>query len=441
MKTTPPQIPSSEQPARIMGRLSRLIREYIDHVKLFSRNTRLYLIGSFLMGINFTVFNLLLNLYLKEFGFAEGDIGLVLSSRAVGMAIIAIPAAILLSRVRLKPILLFTSFLFAVFSLFITTFHQLTLLMSFSLLSGMAFCFYRVGAAPFYMRNSTPRERTHVFSFSFGMVLLSGMAGSIGSGKLATVIADHTGDIVLGYQYTIYIGIGIGLLSLIPFFLIKSARPSREESRINLSWQQLKARGRFYFKVSFSNFLVGLGAGLIIPFLNLYFRDRFDLSPDLIGLYYFVVQFSMLAGSLSGPVLAKKWGLVRTVVITQLASIPFMLTLSYTYVLPLAFIAFVLRGGLMNLGVPIVTNLGMELAEKQEQGLVNALLMVSWTSAWMVSAAVGGSLIEKFGYTFTMNITVFLYVVSSFTFYYFFRKAEIKGDGETGWTIVRENGS
>ena len=73
--------------------------------------------------------------------------------------------------------------------------------------------------------------------------------------------------------------------------------------------------------------------------------------------------------------------------------------------------------------------------------MVNALLMVAWTSAWMVSSAVGGSLIEKFGYTFTMNITVFLYVVSSFTFYIFFRKTEVKGDGETDWTIVRENGS
>ena len=441
MKTASSQIPPTDRPEHLMGRLKNLVRDYVDHVKLFSRNTRLYLIGSFLMGINFTVFNLFLNLYLKEFGFAEGDIGLVLSSRAVGMAVMAIPAAILLSRVRLKPILLVTSFLFAVFSMFITTFHELTLLMAFSLLSGMAFCFYRVGAAPFYMRNSTPKERTYVFSLSFGMVLLSGMAGSIGSGKLVTVIADYTGDIVLGYQYTIYLGIAIGLISLVPFFMIKSAKPSREENKILFSWQQLKSRGKFYFKVSFSNFLVGLGAGLIIPFLNLYFRDRFNLSPDLIGLYYFVVQFSMLAGSLSGPVLAKRWGLVRTVVITQLASIPFMLALSYTYFLPLAFVAFVLRGGLMNLGVPIVTNLGMELAEKREQGLVNALLMVAWTSAWMVSSAVGGSLIEKFGYTFTMNITVFLYVVSSFTFYIFFRKTEVKGDRETGWTIVRENGS
>jgi phosphatidate cytidylyltransferase len=47
----------------------------------------------------------------------------------------------------------------------------------------------------------------------------------------------------------------------------------------------------------------------------------------------------MLIGSLAGPVLAKQLGLVRTVVWTQMASMPFMLILSYSYFLPLVFVA------------------------------------------------------------------------------------------------------
>ena len=419
--------------------IRNLFADYLRNIKLFSRNARLYLLGSFLIGVNFHVFNLLLNLYLKEYGFVEGDIGMVISARAVGMTMIALPAAILLSRIRLKPILIGSSIMFAIFSFFITNAQQLIFLIGCSLLAGMSFSFYRVAAAPFYMRNSTPTERTHLFSISFGMMLLSGMAGSLGSGKLVTYLGELTGDIILGYQYTMYLGIFIGLFSLIPFMMIKASKPSAEENKIIFSREQFRKRGAFYFKVTFSNYLVGAGAGLIIPFLNLYFRDRFNLSPDLIGFYYFIVQFSMLIGSLSGPVLAKKFGLVRTVVITQLASIPFMLMLSYTYFLPLAFAAFVIRGGLMNLGAPIVTNLGMELSDKKEQGLVNALLMISWTSAWMVSAAIGGELIEKYGYTFTMNITVFLYVLSSITFYLFFRKVEDKTTDNPKWVINREN--
>lgn len=422
-----------------VNRVKRAALDYLGHLRLFSRNARLYLIGSFLMGVNSHVFNLLLNLYLREQGFLEGDIGLVVSARAVGMSAVAIPIAILLSKVKLKPILLGASVCFALFSFFLSSVHELYLLISFACLSGMAFSFFRVASAPFYMRNSTSQERTHLFSFSFGVMLLSGMVGSIGSGKLVTIIGDRTGDIIAGYQWTLLIGIGIGLLSLIPFFLIKSASPSAEENRINWSLEQFKNRGGFYFRISSINFLIGLGAGLIIPFLNLYFRDRFKLGPDMIGFYYFIVQFSMLAGTLSGPVLVRKFGLVRTVVMTQLLSIPFMLILSYSYFLPLAVLAFIVRGGLMNLGVPILTNLGMELAQKKEQGLVNALLQVGWTSGWMISSAVGGSLIQKQGYTFTMNVTIIIYIMASIAFYKFFGKAETKQTGVPGWRLVQES--
>lgn len=437
---TPAPLPNDSPGNSIafVARIRRGLADYSHHLGLFSRNARLYLFGSFLIGINFQVFMLLLNLLLKELGYVEGDIGLVASSRAVGMSVIAIPAGMLLSRVRLKPILMGSCVLFAFFSYFIATTQQFVLLLGFSILSGMAFSFYRVASGPFYMRNSTPEERTYLFSFSFGTNLMAGMIGAAGAGRLATVIGERSGDMVWGYQCTLFIGIGVSLLALIPFLLIRSAPPSKDEDRITLTRAQFGRRGRFYAKVFVTNFMIGMGAGLIIPFLNLYFRDRFNLAPDTIGLYYSIVHGSMLVGSLAGPVLVKRLGLVRTVVVTQVLSIPFMIMLSYTFWLPLAVLAFVLRGGLMNLGVPLVTNLGMELAEKKEHGLVGALLMVGWTSSWMVSAAVGGSLIEHYGYTFTMNLTIVVYLFSTVMFYRMFRRAEIKNGNGRGWQFVRE---
>lgn len=412
--------------------------DYRDHVRLFSREARLYLIGSFLMGVNFQVGMVLLNLYFKEIGLLEGDIGLIASSRAMGMTMIAIPAGILMARAKLKPLLLTSCLLFAVFSYFIVTLQAFQLLIGFAVLSGIAFSFYRVAAGPFYMRHSSPVERTHLFSFSFGTNMLSGIIGAAGAGRLATALGEMVGDPILGYQYTLYIGIGVSLLALIPFAMIRAAVPTKNEVGIKLNLKTLRLRGGFYFKVFFCNFLIGMGAGLIIPFLNLYFRDRFDLAPDTIGLYYALVHLSMLVGSLSGPILVKRFGLARTVVLTQLISLPFMAILSYAYYLPLAVIAFVARGGLMNLGIPIVTNLAMELADEGERGVVNALLMVGWTSSWMVSTAVGGRLIEQYGYTLTMNITIGLYIISTLTFYLFFRKTEIKTSSGHGWELARQ---
>jgi predicted MFS family arabinose efflux permease len=185
-------------------------------------------------------------------------------------------------------------------------------------------------------------------------------------------------------------------------------------------------------------FIIGLGAGLTIPFLNLYFRDRFGLPPDTIGLFYSLVHVSMLAGSLAGPILSKRFGLVRTVVLTQSLAIPFMFALAYSMWLPLVVFAFIVRGGLMNLGWPITNNLSMELASPNERGLVNALLMVGWNASWMVSAAIGGELIERYGYTVTINMTSALYIISTLTFYLFFRHSEKRRSDHSGWTVARE---
>lgn len=436
MKPIIEHIKHSQSDLTIVRRIKSGVSDYLASVRLFSRNARLYLIGSFLMGVNFHIFQLLLNLYLKELGFAESSIGLVISARAVGMTIAAIPIAFVLSKVKLKPLLIIGAFLLSIFSFFITSFEMMGLLVGFSILSGISFSFFRVAGAPFYMRNSTSVERTHLFSFNFGMMLLAGMVGSLFAGKIVVVIAGITGDLIQGYRYTLYLGVLSSLLAFIPFSRIKASNPSDEENKISLNLKQLKQRGIYYLKISSANFIVGLGAGLIIPFLNLYFRDQFSQPPDKITFYYFLSHLVMLAGIMAGPVIANKVGLVRTVVLTQLASIPFMLVLSFSNFLPLVVFAFVMRAGLMNIGVPLITNLGMELSKKSEQGLVNALLMVAWTSSWMVSAALGGFLIEKFGYTFTINVTISIYVFSSILFYYLFKNAEAKIDGSGRWSIL-----
>ncbi len=421
------------------GRIKSGIADYLASIRLFSRNARLYLIGSFLMGVNFHLFQLLLNLYLKELGFAEGNIGLVVSARSVGMTIAAIPIAYVMSKIKLKPILIAGSIMLSIFSFFITNFEMMGLLIGFSILSGISFSFFRVASGPFFMNNSSAEERTHLFSFSFGMMLLAGAVGSLFSGKIVMIIASLTGDLILGYRYTLYLGIISSLLALIPFWMVKAGKAAVNENRIVLNREQLKKRGLFYLKISAANFIVGLGAGLVIPFLNLFFRDRFAQPPDKITFFYFLSHLAMLVGIIGAPVLAKKIGLVRTVVVTQLASIPFMLILSFSNSLPLVLAAFILRAGLMNIGVPIITNLGMELSSKSEQGLVNALLMTAWTSSWMVSAALGGLLIEHYGYTFTINVTISIYVFSSIIFYFLFKNVEIKKDAPRRWSIVCED--
>ena len=78
------------------------------------------------------------------------------------------------------------------------------------------------------------------------------------------------------------------------------------------------------------------------------------------------------------------------------------------------------------------------MVSKTEQALVNALMMLGWTSSWMISAAVGGRMIEQFGYTTTINTTIIIYVISTFVFYILFKNVEKKTESSAGWILLHE---
>ncbi|MFH2035710.1 MAG: MFS transporter [Candidatus Zixiibacteriota bacterium] len=420
------------------GKLSGGFKEYIENLRLFSRNVRLYLIASFLIGLTFSGYQLLLNLYLREQGSNESFIGTILSAGAIGMAVSSIPAAFIIKKIRLKPILILGTIYYGASIFALTWLPVSNNLVILSFIAGVSMTFYRVAAAPFFMRHSTSKERTYIFSFSFGVSLLASVLGSVFFGEMVTHLSNTGIDMVSAYRWTFLFSIGLGFLSIIPFSMIKAANPKEDEEGNEFSFGLLRKRAGLYTKLFIPYFVVGTGAGLIIPFLNIYFRDRFDQPPDKIGLFFTLVNMTMFLGIMAGPVMAKKMGLVRTMVSTQLISIPFMVILAFTYNLPLAIFAFLIRGALMNMGNPIGSNFSMEIVPKSEQGLVNAMMMLAWTSSWMISTAIGGALIEARGYTIPMLVTVVLYFVSSILYFIFFRKSEVKIDGKYKVISVNE---
>jgi predicted MFS family arabinose efflux permease len=414
-----------------------IIIDYWGHLKLFSRNARLFLVGIFFVGLNYSIFLLLLNLYFKEIGFTEDLIGEILSLGAWGMAIISVPAALIIPKVQIKKILIISVLFTGIFCLLQASLVERTELLLASLVLGMMRSLTWVAAAPFMMRNSTPKERTYLFSLHFGTYLLAAIIGSLGGGYLPNLFSHFVSSGAIAFRYSLYLSVFLGVLALIPFIMITPEKKAKEPSIGKKSWDKklLTERGVLLFKLCSPFFILGMGAGLIIPFLNLYFRDRFLLPARTIGIFFALLQFFMLAGILIGPLLSKKFGMIKTVVSTQLSSIPFMLVLAFTYKLPLAVVSFLFRGALMNMSQPISTNFAMEKVKEKEQALANALLMLSWTGSWALSANLGGRLIKAYSFTPPLLITVGLYVISSVLYYLFFSSEEDKKIGKAVLTF------
>lgn len=400
-----------------------MIGEYIAHYRLFSRNARLFLAGTFFFGFGSGTFWVLLNLYLRELGHSDFSIGRIISFQSVGMLATALAAAWLSKRYPFKFLLLGAAGLSVLAYTGLSLGVSTATLLAASFLAGVGFTFHNVLAAPFFMRNSTPRERIYLFGSAQAVEITAGVIGVAGCGWLARRLGDTLGSPLLGLRITLLVATGLLGFALLPYLFLNRTS-GRETAERETGRRSATALRPLLVRLAIPAFIVGTGAGLIIPFLNLYFRDRFHLGTGSIGAVFAIAQALTAVGFLTGPVLARRIGMIRTVAAAEFLSIPFFLLLAFTTSLPVAILAFWFRGALMNMNHPVATNFAMEAVGPVNHALTNSVLMMAWTGAWMISTQVGGWLIEHHGFTPPMLVTVVLYFTSSCLYLYYFRNFE-----------------
>ncbi len=365
---------------------------------------------------------MLQNLYFRAVGFSDTLIGRILSFQSLGTVLVAVPAGMIAARVRLKWLLIAATMLAASAYTVLVTARPYPLILLAAATAGGAFVVHSVLAAPFFMRNSSPRERVYLFGINFAVEILASVIAVAVGGWLAEALGAALHSPVLGYRITLLGAAALLLGAVFPYFFIHSPAPPRSEGSPFMLWRH--RRPDVLARLALPAFLVGSGAGLIIPFLNLYFRDRFDLDPAAIGRIFAVAQGVTTVGFVAGPLLARRLGLVRAAVTTELLSIPFFLILAFTRQLEVAVFAFWMRGALMNMNQPISRNFAMEAVDPDQQPLTNSVLELSWNVSWMVSTQIGGWLIDHRGFSLPMLITVVLYFTASTLYFRFFRHYE-----------------
>ena len=387
--------------------------------RLFPRNARLYLAGTFLMGIGHGALWVHMNLYFRSLGLGEALIGRILSAGSLGTVLISLPAAIWVDRFPAQVVFMLAAAGFGVAFLLQLFLPDPSLITAAALLTGMLFTIHWVAAAPFFMRNAPPGQRTELFGIASAVETLATIVSAFGAGYAARRLEARFGSELLGLRYALATTAIASMLAVIPFSRIKSAPPLGERKTLRA---YIFARDfALLAKLTVPSFLVGCGAGLTIPFLNLYFRTRFDQDPQRIGIFFAVAQVLTMAGFLSGPMLARRFSHVRAIVVTELLSIPFFLILAIANHLWLAVGAFWMRGALMNMNQPVSNAFAMEMVPPDQHTSTNSVRMLAWSSSWMLTTPLGGWLIERHGFTPNMAATMGLYLVSAALFWGFFR--------------------
>ncbi|ETT37409.1 MFS transporter [Paenibacillus amylolyticus] len=424
----------------------RVLQHINDEIRGWSRNIQLFFLASILYQIGNGMFSVLYNLYIQGLGYNDTMNGQIVSIQSLATAIMFVPIGLcgdLFSRKRL----LITGALFSGIFLIGRSFdYSATGLIWFAVFSGLFAGVFQVLAIPYLAENVKKSQRLKMFSYYSSLVLASQVLGSLGGGVFADLL--HTAGLakVTGLQTVLFVGGAATLAAFIPLLFVTEGKaapqttipaqpvlqPNEElkESSTNIPSTDdsitKKKDSRLIGQFIVTQLLIGLGSGLVVPYLNLYFTNRFSVSLSGMSLLIALGQIMTIVSMLIGPTLAAKVGSVRAVVIFQVMSLPFLLLTGFTNLLFIASLSFLFRQALMNAANPIHSAILVDRISDKRRGIANSLMQTSFMIGWATMGPVQSYLVTTYGtywgYAITFSITGCLYVISSLMYFVMFRE-------------------
>jgi MFS family permease len=406
-----------------------LIHNYLQALKNFSGNARMYLAFNFLVSLYVGIANVIFNLYIMKLGYNEQFLGLIVSVTMIATGIFAFPAAQLCDRIGSKKSLLLSGILSAIalYLLYVLTSQEWLLILS--LLSGIFSTVPTIIAAPFMCENSTPEDRIYLFSFNFAIFVVATVIGMAIGGYLPMIwsILFHVDSSnIVSYRYTLYASLVVAVASIIPLAFLKERKkvcvnvPNYKNMLVEL------VKSTTVKRLVIISCLIGFGAGLIVPFFNVYFNKILSATPGQIGIIFALAQACMAVGAMAIPYMVGKIGKVKTVSLTYVISIPFLILLAISTNLYIASAAYVLRMVFMNMSSPIYNSFSMEIVHEEEMASVSSLTSMGNYIAIALSSYVAGVFMTYGSYLLPYMATCVFYLAASVLFFKFFRRYEEK---------------
>ena len=413
--------------------LHDLKRHYLEPIRTFDRAAGLFLLMTVIYGVILSGWQLFFNFYVLGSGYSREFLGLVNSMPSAAALVFGIPAGRLSDRIGRKPALMLGVAGSTVCMLAEVTLRLPALIVLAAFLTGLFNSLFLVSQAPLMMKLSGPDNRTMLFSLNWGLQTISGALGSIFAGQLPALfgallgVPEHS---AAAYQAVLVTSLLAGSVSLIPLWVM---REPAGEAGAGLPGPVERAAGRgltrpllaLTLRMIAPQIVIGFGAAILIPYMNVFFKDRFDISDSVLG---FLFSFSSLligVGSLMVPHLSTRLGgKIRAIIATQGASLAFLLLAGFAPLLWLSAIGFLLRAALMNMASPLYSAFCMELTPEPQRGFVNSCLNLAWSIGWAVGPYISGVVQQNYGFTPLFVATAVLYGLANLLTWAFFRHSE-----------------
>ena len=191
------------------------------------------------------------------------------------------------------------------------------------------------------------------------------------------------------------------------------------------------ANRKLFFRLLLPGFITSLGAGQLIPFLNVFIENKFGLDLVAINLIFGVTSLGTAVAMLIQPAIASRFGRIGSIVLVQGASIPFLVVLGFSPILWTVIMAMAVRNSLMNAGSPIFDAFAMEQVSPAERATLTALMTMLWSLGWVVAPIYYSVLQAPLGFTAGYAVDfvtiIVLYTISTSLLWTWFRGTDKVG--------------
>ena len=399
-------------------------KTYLARLKAFSPNARLYLWSVFFFGLAGGVNQLLFNFYVLSQGYTEATLGNLVTARSFTTLLAALPMGYLVDKLGRKNAFIYSHLAFGISMTVMILLPSVPVFIAMSVVQGLSQALSVVAMGPFLMENSQEAERTYLFSFSSGIRMTATSIGEWLGGYLpgffAGILLVNLMD-TKAYSGALWFVVLFSIISTIPALMMRvNKKDPLATQSVFAPFTYFKRAPKKLIRLILPNLITSIGAGMIMPFMNVFFRNVHTQSDASIGVIFAWGSLAMGAGLIIAPMLAERFGKIQVVVLTQALSIPFLALLGFTPYFELAVIAYYIRLTLMNMSSPIFSTFAMEQVEPEARAMLASLNSMAFNFGWAFSPTISGILQEKHGFRPPFMITLSLYAISTTMYFLWF---------------------
>jgi MFS family permease len=358
---------------------------------------RLLYAGAFLRALATGMVGVLLGIYLARLRLTPAEIGYVIGAGLAGGAVAALVATVLGDRLGRRRLLVSLAVLGALGGLVVASASAPLVVGAaafFGMLNGMG----RDRGASLVLEQAilpatiSDRERTRAFAW-YNVLQDAGHALGSLLAALPAILRSSGG---IGELASLRIAMGLpAALVLFTALLYARLSPAVEVPAAHVRVPISPESRAILARISALFALDSLAGGfLTTALLSFFFYERFHVNEGVIGGLFFGARVLNAASHLGAAWLAKRIGLVNTMVFTHIPSSLLLATVAIAPSLPVAAVLFLLREGLVEMDVPTRQSYVFAVVRPEERTFASGVTHLVRLAAWSVAPSFAGLAIE-----------------------------------------------